>query len=182
MIDFTECELLETLVCEYEYSTTHGLTQNAAAAMRNIRRNLDGLLKRYKNCIPDSDMTEILKMAAMIYGKQRPDTGFVDFLLYHIGLYAKDHNIRIRIDGDTLHMETIQANGFRGNGYESFCYRDNTSVPETLAISFCQKKGKAPPKNKTEPENVTDREPDVLEDDQTDEEISNLIDSILGFD
>lgn len=221
MIDFScgEYELLESWAAEYEYSVSHGDTWNAVACLRNIKKYLSGMIRRYSKTFSEKELTEILKEACISYGKLRPDKPFVDVYLEHLNGYARSQGFKLKQDKDTAHLAEIQAMGYRGNGIHSFENRYFVGQPENIAVRYLGDRGRTSLFNAlsddpdhTQHDNAlsgtqdgtqgnsalmdgqgledASGEPEEQLDDvgmdgldsQTDDEISALIDSILGLD
>ena len=207
MIDFScgEYELLESWAAEYEYSVSHGDTWNAVACLRNIKKYLSGMIRRYSKTFSEKELTEILKEACISYGKLRPDKPFVDVYLEHLNGYARSQGYKLTKDKDTAHLAEIQAMGYRGNGIHSFENRYFMGQPENIAVRYLGDKGRTSlftalsgtqdgtPHNNAlmggqgvsealgDPEGQPDDDDMDYLDGQTDEEISALVDSILGL-
>lgn len=197
----------ELIACEVEYSLSHGFKANAENGVKILKWNLGNYLKRYKG-ISDSAMTNILRDACKAYGRERPNRMFVPFLNDYIVTYIRKNRINSPMPSDeALHMETVKSGAYQHNGISAFNERDFTSTPEDLTVGYVDKQT-AKTRRRTqgapsagfsgiphnyampddqdgseaylEPEELSDGE--LGPDDQTDDEISNLIDSILGFD
>lgn len=199
---------IETIAAEYEYSTRHGLTDNARACLNNILIHLDGFLLRYRAVIPEPALTEVLERACLAYGEQRPEAPFIDTLIEHIKSYARANGFRIEPDKDAAHLAHIEAATFHGNGVGAFNHRNFTGQPENLSIEYLgawtgtpadtePKAAGSSDQEAAEPseldsnqetaessdldDDLDDNDFDYLDSGETDEELSALIDSILGF-
>lgn len=197
----------ELIALEVEYSLSHGNKSNAEAGVKLLQWNLSNYLKRY-NGISDSAMTDVLRDACRAYGQQRPNKLFITFLGEYIAAYNRKNHIKgSMLSDEELHMETVKSEAYQHNGFHAFNERNFASVPEDLTIAYVDKQT-AKTRRRTqgapsagfsgiphnyampddqdgseaylEPEELSDGE--LGPDDQTDDEISNLIDSILGFD
>lgn len=199
---------IETIAAEYEYSTRHGLTDNARACLNNIRVHLAGFLLRYRAVIPEPALTEVLERACLAYGEQRPEAPFIDILIEHIKSYARANGFRIEPDKDAAHLAHIEAATFHGNGVGAFNHRNFSGRPEVLAIESLADWTGSPAAAELKAAGLSDQEAaepsepdsgqdaagspeldsdqdgaelDYLDGGETDEELSALIDSILGF-
>lgn len=90
---------------------------------------------------------------------------FWDFFVYRL-----NNRGNCARDTEAEHMETIRAAGYKGNGFMSFTYRDNTSTPEAIAVGYL---------NKTIKPNADIDPDDELDTGESDAELSAMIDEIL---
>lgn len=196
----------ELIAREIEYSLSHGFKSNAENGIKILKWNLSGYLKQYSG-ISDSVMTDVLRDACKAYGRERPNKLFITFLSEYITAYSRKNNIRGSIPSDEAkHMETIRSGAYRHNSFDSFNERDFTSTPEDLTVGYVDKQRakarrraqSAPsagfsgiPHNYAMPDDQDGNEAymdaeglsdgELGPDDQTDDEISALIDELLGF-
>ena len=196
----------ELIACEVEYSLSHGFKNNAENGVKILKWNLGNYLKRYKG-ISDSAMTNILRDACKAYGRERPNRMFIPFLNDYIVTYIRKNRIKSSMLSDEAkHMETIRSGAYQHNGLSSFCERDFTSTPEDLTVGYVDKQtAKAKRRAQGAPsagfsdiphnyamsadqdgneaymDSAELSDGELGPDDQTDDEISRLIDELLGF-
>lgn len=196
----------EMVALEIEHSLAHGFKANAENGIKLLKWNLSGYLKQYSG-ISDSVMTDVLRDACKAYGRERPNKLFITFLSEYISAYSRKNNIRGSIPSDEAkHMETVRSGAYQHNGFGSFNARDFTSTPEDLTVGYVDKQRlKARRRAQNAPlagfskmvqynamtddqdgneaymdaEELSDGE--LGPDDQTDDEISRMIDELLGF-
>lgn len=196
----------ELVAREIEYSLSHGFKANAENGLKILKWNLSGYLKQYSG-ISDSVMTDVLRDACKMYGRERPNRMFIPFLNDYIVTYIRKNRIKSpMLSDEAKHMETIRSGAYRHNSFDSFNERDFTSTPEDLTVGYVDKqRAKAMRRAQSAPsagfnsmvqynampddqdgneaymDSVELSDGELGPDDQTDDEISALIDELLGF-
>lgn len=171
--------MLERLALEYVWRTEHGTAGNPETdpeqCIGYIMHYMGGALERYRGYLSDTVLMDLVKRSCMSYASGTRKVSFADTLLRTIQTYCR-HTGTV-LPRQNLRAEQTAARAYTGgNGYNSYCIHDFTSVPEQLNMGA--KVGRTLP----EPSPDDDEDLDVLDDgEETDEQLSSLIDSILGF-
>ena len=153
--------MLERLALEYQWRLAHGAVGDPDAdpeqCIRAIMHYMSGILRRYKNRFSEAVLMDLLRKSCLSYASGSRKIGLVDTFLETVNAYSCQH--RSKLPRRNKRSEMISTEAYKANGFESFTLRNNTSVPEVLAMNAHIPK---PPEN------------------QTDEEISAVVDAILG--
>lgn len=171
--------MLERLALEYVWRTEHGTAGNPETdpeqCVRYIMFYMGGALKRYRGYLSDTVLMDLIRRSCMSYASGSRKISFADTVLETLRTYCR--HTGTALPRQNLRAETIAAKAFTGgNGFGSFVVHDFTSVPEQLNMG-----AKVEPRYLYQPDAEPSPDGDEDLDDQTDDEISALIDELLGF-
>lgn len=163
--DLLEPVTLEEIASEFAFqSETMHDDIKADHYLQQLIPSAKQILRNY-GYVWDSAALDFLKKTACEYSPYLRMT-FIEFLTRKI---MEDYG-KVPVDHDIKHTETLQAEAFKGAGFRAFYRRGFTSNVENLGVAYAYGSQKD-----TQPDDISDD--DVIN--QTDDEISSLIDSIL---
>lgn len=174
--------MLERLALEYVWRTEHGTAGNPQTdpeqCIGYIMHYMGGALERYRGHLSDGVLMDLIRRSCMSYASGTRKISFADTLLRTIQTYCRHTGTALpRRD---LRAEQMAARAYESNGHGSFIIRDFTSVPESLSLGAkVERRYLYQPDAEPSPDD--DEDLDDLNDDETDEQLSSLIDELLGF-
>lgn len=152
---------------EQAIAYAHALERRDAGAeslFRSILRACEGVMDRYTGALSKKTLEDILRGACVAYEDGSRKLSLVDTYILMIDDRIERDGCKKPNKSQNIE-ETIYAKAFYGNGVGGFRRRNNVGRPEELALSMCG--------------GLTRQRQAISFDEADDEEISDLIDSIL---